>query len=582
MQKGVAMRPCFTLAVVAASHASQVIAATKSTTAGIASYILNGLGGISTAKPSPLPIPLTTYRNHTYATSCGYLDTACFDTCVTYSQSCSSEWDLYAYGSGGSAIATATTESTYYDTQSTTIVGELSTSTYTFTIEESIANSTALYTGQSTIALASEGSPSVSLSVSPFTYTSVLYSFTNTYAAPTCNTTVACTSACNPNYCTVQGGTVELLYWPVATTSLYSGNDGEQRTSIIPISGDPAKTVTAMYDGITLVSPTVYISFQTAFALDECSSPVGHNHTGSIVAVQPSDLSSIHGSLGPQYITASSAHFRGSWVPAPFNYTNMALTPVPLDVYLDQPSCYDSFCSTIYTDYRPVLSIPKQVLGLDPAWSACDVYWEGVYDPPRALQQAESVAGVSTPGGYDGTRTTQAAPESSLSAPTVTPTALPEEISSTTHASTSTSDPVFSSNETPSSGQAAVTSDPRAASNPTSSSENRTATWNASHIVVPTSRSSSTSIITFGSSTYTVVQETGIVTTSTPMPDPISHGSGSLSVSSMNSTASSQTGATDAVATTSTLTGVASARVREVGCSLRTLMVLLLGFVNLV
>ncbi|KAK5126173.1 hypothetical protein LTR08_005012 [Meristemomyces frigidus] len=178
------------------------------------------------------------------------------------------------------------------------------------------------------------------------------------------------------------------------------------------------------YQNTTLTSPTVYISFETAFAQDECSSAVGKNHTGAILALQPDQVSSIHGSLGPQFITGSSVHFHGSWVPAPFNYTNLALTPVPLSVYLDQPSCYDAFCSTIYTDYRPVLSVPQQVRSLDPAWGPCDLFWGGINDPPKALQPTDSAAGVTTPAGGDITTSTGAAPSSKITSPTVTPTAL--------------------------------------------------------------------------------------------------------------------------------------------------------------
>ncbi|KAK3110286.1 hypothetical protein LTR53_015569 [Teratosphaeriaceae sp. CCFEE 6253] len=229
---------------------------------------------------------------------------------------------------------------------------------------------------------------------------------------------------------TISDGLSQLLYWPVATTSLRTTGNATI-TEIIPLTRTNA-TRTAVVDGITITSPTIYISFQTAWAVDDCSSPVGKNHTGSLIALRPDQVSSIHGNSGPQFITqtTSSIHFYGTWQAAPFNYTNLALTPVPLSVYLDQPSCWDEFCPTVYTDYRPVLSVPTEVRSLDPAWKSCDLFWEGIYDPPKALQPTNEAAGPSTPAGY--TTSTAAAPSPSPTSPTASPTALPETISTST------------------------------------------------------------------------------------------------------------------------------------------------------
>ena len=228
---------------------------------------------------------------------------------------------------------------------------------------------------------------------------------------------------------------LQLLYWPVATTSLHTLGNGTS-TEIIPLTPHPNATQTAVVDGITITSPTVYISFQTAWATNNCGDPVGKNHTGSLIGLRADEVSSIHGASGPEFIslsqTTSSLHFYGTWIAASFNYTNLALTPVPLSAYLDQPSCYDEFCPTIYSDYRPVLSVPKQVLSLDPAWSSCDLFWEGIYDPPKALQPTNEAAGPSTPAGY--TTSTAAAPSPTPYSPTVTPTALPVTTSEITSA----------------------------------------------------------------------------------------------------------------------------------------------------
>ncbi|KAK5696151.1 hypothetical protein LTR97_008571 [Elasticomyces elasticus] len=189
------------------------------------------------------------------------------------------------------------------------------------------------------------------------------------------------------------GGTVDLLYWPVATTSLHTiGNSTS--TEIIPLTGSNI-TRTAVYDDVTLTSPTVAISFQTAWAVDDCSKAVGKNHTGSIIPLRPDQVSSIHGNSGPQFITqtTSSIHFYGTWIAAPFNYTNLAMTPVPMS-------------------------------------ANCDLFWEGIYDPPKALQETNVAAGPSTPAGYTVT-TSSATPSPTPNSPTVTPTAQPVTTSPT-------------------------------------------------------------------------------------------------------------------------------------------------------
>ncbi|KAK4950665.1 hypothetical protein LTR10_010658 [Elasticomyces elasticus] len=189
------------------------------------------------------------------------------------------------------------------------------------------------------------------------------------------------------------GGTVDLLYWPVATTSLHTiGNSTS--TEIIPLTGSNI-TRTAVYDDVTLTSPTVAISFQTAWAVDDCSKAVGKNHTGSIIPLRPDQVSSIHGNSGPQFITqtTSSIHFYGTWIAAPFNYTNLAMTPVPMS-------------------------------------ANCDLFWEGIYDPPKALQETNVAAGPSTPAEYTVT-TSSATPSPTPNSPTVTPTAQPVTTSPT-------------------------------------------------------------------------------------------------------------------------------------------------------
>lgn len=71
--------------------------------------------------------------------------------------------------------------------------------------------------------------------------------------------------------CTIYGGTVQLLYWPIsATTSAANGSIAN--TTLSPTVAEGSTTV---YEGYTLVSPSVYISFATAYALNDCNSTIG-------------------------------------------------------------------------------------------------------------------------------------------------------------------------------------------------------------------------------------------------------------------------------------------------------------------
>ncbi|KAK3614650.1 hypothetical protein LTR56_027118 [Elasticomyces elasticus] len=219
------------------------------------------------------------------------------------------------------------------------------------------------------------------------------------------------------------GGTVDLLYWPVATTSLHTiGNSTS--TEIIPLTGSNV-TRTAVYDDVTLTSPTVAISFQTAWAVDDCSKAVGRNHTGSIIPLRPDQVSSIHGSSGPQFITqtTSSIHFYGTWIAAPFNYTNLAMTPVPMSTTGQFYLCPKKFGVWILPGYVHA-SLSEHCT------ANCDLFWEGIYDPPKALQETNVAAGPSTPAGYTVT-TSSATPSPTPNSPTVTPTAQPVTTSPT-------------------------------------------------------------------------------------------------------------------------------------------------------
>ncbi|RMX83698.1 hypothetical protein D0869_05117 [Hortaea werneckii] len=158
----------------------------------------------------------------------------------------------------------------------------------------------------------------------------------------------------------------------------------------------------------------------------------------------PDAVSTLAGKLGGGYHPPEKINY------ADFNY------PVPASAYRAQPRCYEApysrsyynvtqplfpggptttwevethsefasenQCSTIYDDYRPILSIPPEFSSLTPAAQRGDIpcpFSFGTdavfFDPPKALTQADSLDGVSRPGSQstDEATTTKEAPSQS-------------------------------------------------------------------------------------------------------------------------------------------------------------------------
>ncbi|KAI6792477.1 hypothetical protein KC363_g5076 [Hortaea werneckii] len=262
---------------------------------------------------------------------------------------------------------------------------------------------------------------------------------------PKCSpsTTTQCIFSKDCSKCTISGGTVQLLYFPVSRTSataaassFVSGSSGEitgdvgwNRTASATgnpgsvITNAPPKPETAMYENITLTSPSVYISFHTAYANNECGSQVGKRYPGAILPLDPDELSSVYGLYGTLYSTLSdplfpvpvtSAYLKA----ASFNLADLNW-PVPVSAYQNQPKFKlgGEIFSVVFDDYRPVLAVPPQIREMDPAWKTCELDWEGLYDPPKALQPAKTMAGPTTPTGWEIEQTDPASPSSGPKAP---------------------------------------------------------------------------------------------------------------------------------------------------------------------
>ena len=94
-------------------------------------------------------------------------------------------------------------------------------------------------------------------------------------------------SRCGP--CRFVPKSVQLLYWPVTTTNgnLCSG-DGSTITAT-PTGSGPN---TAVVNGTTFTSPTVYLAYDTLAAKDFCGW-VGNPRTSGVITLNPTDLSSM-------------------------------------------------------------------------------------------------------------------------------------------------------------------------------------------------------------------------------------------------------------------------------------------------
>ncbi|KAM0715153.1 hypothetical protein Q7P37_009618 [Cladosporium fusiforme] len=252
------------------------------------------------------------------------------------------------------------------------------------------------------------------------------------YNSPICGspTPWSQTSMVGPYTCIAQGATVQLLYWPVTRHSAQLCQGNASVATIGPTV--PGKDNTAEYWGSALTSPTVYIALDGTWALTS-SGTVHLSHSRVILPQNPTAVSSMCGVLG------------GGFVPRPFNYADLA-GPPPASAYRCQPNCFslpyrpvyvnstrvytgftlgditvpdstivyqidhftplatENLCSTIWGDYRPALSIPPEFSTMAPVWlengQQCtfDFSPEAIFwDPPKALIQANGIAGPSMP-----------------------------------------------------------------------------------------------------------------------------------------------------------------------------------------
>ena len=277
----------------------------------------------------------------------------------------------------------------------------------------------------------------------------------NSSAASSYSAVEASVHGCGP--CTIFGQGVELVYFPVPTTvsrdmcastpsahlthygpgaviEAYAGKSYGANATLTP--GGTA--VTAVADGHTFTSGTAYISISSVWAENRCSQTLGTPVMDAILAMPSESVLSLRYSQNHfQYffITKTQTGYPVSY--ADFNQ------PIPYSAWRGQAMCEELAqyeCQIIYeNDYRPQLAIPPQITMLNSAWEGCQLWYGGLYDPPRALT-ATALVVPTAPSGYIAPASTPS-PSVAATVATQTYSAIADNIPSTTAASSQAASP---------------------------------------------------------------------------------------------------------------------------------------------
>lgn len=182
--------------------------------------------------------------------------------------------------------------------------------------------------------------------------------------------------------CRLDAGEVKLIYWPQSKDPADLCASTQPPITAAP---SPTSVVSAVYDGYTFYSPSVYLSFAELKGL-----PCYKTWSNAIIPIESHALSTIvFGPTQPIERTTS------------LNWNDMN-SPIPLSAYKAQQSCWDNWlgvrgtasggdnCNTIYDDYLPWLALPTNpayFTAIDPLFANCtNLFWRKyVFDPPYAL-----------------------------------------------------------------------------------------------------------------------------------------------------------------------------------------------------
>ncbi|KAK4892656.1 hypothetical protein LTR27_008932 [Elasticomyces elasticus] len=284
--------------------------------------------------------------------------------------------------------------------------------------------------------------------------------------------TVNCLPTSGPSCgsCTVHGDHVQLFYFPAkATTSkdlcTYQGDTYATGTRCpwgSPLDPNPENNIPfcqgckydqynissstpdsgphIVSDGLTFYADRVYISLSSVSASNSCTR-VGSVHTSLLLTVASSDILT-WGSARQYGYAALGYPFNFDDLNPPIARTAFNLYPCPELNQCNNVLCnrdtinnisvaaLGGYCSVLVDKaFEPLLAIPPQLRGLDPAWASCGLGLEGLYDPPKALTPATTIEGPLVPS------PTSASPASRPASVTPSPT-------SGTDMATANNDPV--------------------------------------------------------------------------------------------------------------------------------------------
>ncbi|KAK6400253.1 hypothetical protein LTR95_019328, partial [Oleoguttula sp. CCFEE 5521] len=208
-------------------------------------------------------------------------------------------------------------------------------------------------------------------------------------------------------------------------------------------------------DGSTYYKDQAYISLESATAQDSCG-PVGGSYTGRVIGLPSSDVYSVCGWTGEATLLGYDfADLQSTVPPAAYNcqplcglhdidkhglggYQHQDDQNVIWDIvngqFFGSDYAYKAPCGLIVDEwYKPILAVPPQIRQLDPAWANCALDLDGLYDPPKPLTAATTVAGPASgptpePASPGNSKTSEQPPETnkpSPAPPAPTPTADP-------------------------------------------------------------------------------------------------------------------------------------------------------------
>ncbi|KAF2726168.1 hypothetical protein K431DRAFT_290027 [Polychaeton citri CBS 116435] len=228
---------------------------------------------------------------------------------------------------------------------------------------------------------------------------------------PTPNITYSTDSHGNTcDQCMIVGHSIRLLYWPV-TTVVDSGN----------LCGKPAETITPentrtaprtfVTDGFTITSPSIGVSISGLSRADGC----GHTIKETIIPVPPSEVTSVRGAralFSHWHFNVTDLNYKCLDDPDKIFVTDEGrddcYQEVPAEAYWNGHALWAGLGgrqgsnATIWDNYQPQVLPPMTLTDeIKSIWgNGCFFNPNGVWDPPRALQEEGSAALPTLTGGY--------------------------------------------------------------------------------------------------------------------------------------------------------------------------------------